>query len=141
MNVPDMQNGRSTPASLEAMELEFALGTHTIAECGFDHCVTRAAKDIGATVLFQLPALFLDDCQRAAAILCGHGSERRIVLVLLDADGCSVRIENSGADNPVYCLADSYVKLFDAAAASHGPALRFQAGLPRKGTVAHNARK
>lgn len=121
MNVPERENCASAPASLETMELEFALGTRVVAESGFEYCVTKAAEETGARVLFQLPVFFLRNCQRAAAVLCGNGSEKNIVLALLDADGRSIRIETAGEDNPVFCLAHSYVRLLDAAQSASPP--------------------
>lgn len=111
MNVPHLDDCADFPNSLEAVEFEFALGAREILEFGFENCVNLAAAEAGVTVLFQMPADFLDDCQRAAAIRCGRGADERIVLVLLGKDGHSVRIADSGAENPVYRLACSYARL------------------------------
>jgi hypothetical protein len=115
MNVPETIGTGNTFQSLEAMEFEFAIAAQAIRDHGFENCVTAAANETGAKVLFQMPFCFMENCQRVAAVLCGNGAEQRVVLVLLCADGCSIRVENGDTGNPIFRLANSYAELLSLA--------------------------
>jgi hypothetical protein len=111
MDAPGFEASGSISISLEAMEFEFALGTRLLGDFGFENCVCAAAAETGATVLFQMPAEFIDNCQRIAAVSCGSGADWDILLVILGKDGCSLRVERDLAENTVSRLADSYARL------------------------------
>lgn len=115
MNVPETIKSGKTSHSLEMMEFEFSLAARSIRNDGFENCVAAAANETGAKVLFQMPACFMEDCQRVAAVLCGRGAEKKVLLVLLGADGCSIRVEDGDTGNPIFRLANSYANLLSFA--------------------------
>ncbi|QDZ01048.1 hypothetical protein FQ775_12015 [Nitratireductor mangrovi] len=99
---------------LEAVEFELALNSQNIFESGFETAVHRAAEKADAAVLFHMPAPDLPDCQRIAAVSLGDGADAHTLLVLLQADGGSFRIESAAAsDNPFAGIALSYRGLLD----------------------------
>ena len=80
----------------------------------FEDMVLQALGTVGGKLLFQMRLDNGDDCQHVAAITLGEGDERRVALVILDAEG-SMRLEPvETSDNPVAGLARSYVSLAEA---------------------------
>ncbi|RST79237.1 hypothetical protein EJC49_25175 [Aquibium carbonis] len=96
-------------APLEAMSFEAALEAQDIQEKGFEAAVRGAADRAEARFLFQMPVHTVPDCKRVAAVNL-PGTEKPVtVLVLLQEDGRSVRMEDARAsDNPFAGMAVSY---------------------------------
>lgn len=111
MNAPEPKLNGAAPVSLEAIELEFALGTRKLGEQGFEGCVSDAAAETGGRLLFHMPAGFIADCQRVGAVLAGRGEQKRIVLVMLNEAGNRMRVEDAGNGNPFAGLAESFAGL------------------------------
>ncbi|APH71257.1 hypothetical protein [Aquibium oceanicum] len=104
---PNNQNNDGAP--LEVVEFELSLNSQDIAECGFEAAVRHAADKADGHFLFLMPAHMIEDCQRVAAVSVGGGDDRSTVLVLLQDDGRSVRIEDAeGSANPFAGMALSY---------------------------------
>lgn len=72
--------------------------------------VARAVEAAGGKLLFQM-RVGNDEDRHVAAITLGEGSERRIALAILNAEG-KIRLEPiETSDNPIAGLARSYVSL------------------------------
>lgn len=99
---------------LELVEFELTLNAQDLVADGFEEAVRRAAESSSATVLFHMPAGEVPDCQRIAAVGIGDGEEGTTALVLLGADGRSLRVENAAEnDNPFAAIALSYRSVMD----------------------------
>lgn len=94
---------------LEAVEFELALNAQDIVASGFEAAVRRAADMADGSFLFHMPAHAVEDCQRVAAVSLAGLDAPFTLLVLLGADGRSVRLEDAQAsDNPLAGMAVSY---------------------------------
>jgi hypothetical protein len=114
MNAHTVENQPSAPVSLEAVELELALGTLSLNDIGFEGSLRKALEGTGGTLLFSLPASFIPDCQRAAAITVGRGEDRQIMMVMLSADGETLRVESGDGDAGALAgLAASYAGVME----------------------------
>lgn len=86
----------STITSLEAVELEFALGAQDVLADGFECSLSKAAKIVGGEVLFNMPALDTTTSQRVGAILLPIDKDRaevtqgQVVFVTLLNDGITL---------------------------------------------------
>ncbi|MCA1489636.1 hypothetical protein [Sinorhizobium alkalisoli] len=81
------------------LELELSLDHFSGDEDDFDDFVRTVAKDVGGEFLFALPASgLIDDCLSIAVLRLGAGADEppTILFVCLDADGSTVRAEESG---------------------------------------------
>src|SRR5690606_5217083 len=100
--------------SLEAVELEMALQLQEVVVNGFVDHVQDAVETAGYRFLFQLPATGEDGTQRIAAICAGAGESRRILLIHLEDDGHSVRVEPAGSnDNAFAEVAQSFAEVME----------------------------
>lgn len=100
--------------SLEAVELELALQLQDVVANGFAETVQGAVETAGYRFLFQMPAVGCDDTQCIAAISAGEGDSRRILLVYLDGDGLSVRVEPTGSNDNAYAeIAQSFAEVME----------------------------
>ncbi|MEX0409080.1 hypothetical protein ABGN05_25900 [Aquibium sp. LZ166] len=104
---PNNQNNDGAP--LEVVEFELSLNSQDIAESGFEAAVRHAADKADGNFLFLMPAHMIEDCQRVAAVSVGRGEDQSTVLVLLQDDGRSFRMENAEESaNPFAGMALSY---------------------------------
>lgn len=77
-------------ASLEAVEVEFALGAQDVLTDGFDLSLAKAAEIVGGEVLFNMPALDTSTAQRIGAILVPAVQQDQVVFVTLLNDGLTL---------------------------------------------------
>lgn len=77
-------------ASLEAVEVEFALGAQDVLTDGFDLSLAKAAEIVGGEVLFNMPALDTSNAQRIGAILVPSAVQDQVVFVTLLNDGITL---------------------------------------------------
>lgn len=99
---------------LAEVELEMALQVHDIRAQGFAAAVAEAAANIDGHVLFDLPCPAGEGCQRVAAVVAVQDNEAQVLLVILAADGLSVRTENAaGSDHAFAGFALSHAALSD----------------------------
>ncbi len=77
-------------ASLEAVEVEFALGAQDVLTDGFDLSLAKAAEIVGGEVLFNMPALDTTNAQRIGAILVPSAVQDQVVFVTLLNDGITL---------------------------------------------------
>lgn len=77
-------------ASLEAVEVEFALGAQDVLTDGFDLSLAKAAEIVGGEVLFNMPALDTTNAQRIGAILVPSAMQDQVVFVTLLNDGITL---------------------------------------------------
>ncbi|MFC4625075.1 hypothetical protein ACFO1V_07565 [Daeguia caeni] len=73
--------------TLEAVELELALGTIDVLNEGFDTVLSKAAERVGGEVLFNMPALDRNEAQRIGAITISDYPEDQVIFVTLCKDG------------------------------------------------------
>lgn len=110
----DSVQAQEMDISLEAVELELALQLQDIVTSGFAESVQGAVEAAGYTFLFQMPAVNCEGSQKIAAISAGAGEDRRILLVHLDEDGQTVRVEApEGSENSIAELAASYAGMLE----------------------------
>ncbi len=116
-----MKSDAASPSPIQRLKtvgLQLTPRFWSNAEHGFETSLARALAMVGGEVLFQLPAPFLPDCQRVAAVSTGADGARRTYLVLLSEDGRSTRVEDvAGSGNPLASLARSYVAVLAQMAA------------------------
>ncbi|WP_245410126.1 hypothetical protein [Falsochrobactrum shanghaiense] len=85
--------------SLEAVELEFALGAIDVLTEGFDAALAKAAERIGGEVLFNMPALDTTDAQRIGAIAIAGQPQDQVIFVTLRKDGTTLSVAPLTGDN------------------------------------------
>lgn len=99
---------------LAEVELEMALQIHDIRAHGFGDAIREAASNIDGQVLFDLPCPAGEGCQRVAAVVANQDNETQVLLVILSADGLSVRTENAADSSHVFAgFALSHAALSD----------------------------
>lgn len=105
----DETRAAGADAPVEAISFEAALEAQDIEGKGFEAAVRGAADRAEARFLFQMPVHTVPDCKRVAAVNL-PGTEKPVtVLVLLQEDGRSIRMEDArGSDNPFAGMAVSY---------------------------------
>lgn len=111
-------HGASSSAELallpQSAELELALFAQSMSETSFEEVVAKAVALVGGTVLFVLPAIAIEDCQRVAAVSTGSAGKKQILLVQLSEDGETIRVENAAASSSTIAdLAASYAGLME----------------------------
>jgi hypothetical protein len=109
VDAADLTQAAHAGMPLEAVEFELALNAQDIVAKGFEAAVRRAAEMADGHFLFHMPAHAVPDCQRVAAVSLASPDAPFTLLVLLGADGRSVRLEDAQAsDNPLAGMAVSY---------------------------------
>ncbi|MBV2142597.1 hypothetical protein KUG47_03670 [Falsochrobactrum sp. TDYN1] len=88
--------------SLEAVELEFALGAIDVLTEGFDAALAKAAERIGGEVLFNMPALDTKDAQRIGAIAIAGQPQDQVIFVTLRNDGTTLSVAPLTGDNALF---------------------------------------
>ena len=105
-----LQNGNQSPdgttaedaMTLEAVELEFALGAIDVLIEGFDSALAKAADRVGGEVLFNMPALDTSEAQRIGAISIAGQPEDQVIFVTLRNDGTTLSVEPPTGENAVF---------------------------------------
>jgi hypothetical protein len=90
------------PATLEAVEVEFALGAQDVLTEGFDGALAKAAKAVGGEVLFNMPALDTSEAQRIGAIAIPGTPHDQIVFVTLLNDGTTLSLAPLTGENALF---------------------------------------
>lgn len=85
--------------SLEAVEVEFALGAQDVLSDGFDLSLAKAAGIVGGEVLFNMPALDTSKAQRIGAIVVSSTQQDQVVFVTLLNDGITLSHEPLSGNN------------------------------------------
>ncbi|EEX86957.1 MULTISPECIES: hypothetical protein [Brucella] len=78
--------------TLEAVELEFALGAIDVLTEGFDAALAKAAERVGGEVLFNMPALDTSEAQRIGAIAISGQPQDQVIFVTLRNDGTTLSL-------------------------------------------------
>ena len=89
-------------ASLEAVEVEFALGAQDVLTDGFDLSLAKAAEIVGGEVLFNMPALDTTNAQRIGAILVPSALQDQVVFVTLLNDGITLSHAPLSGNNTLF---------------------------------------
>ncbi|MFR0657072.1 hypothetical protein SB719_21235, partial [Pantoea sp. SIMBA_079] len=76
--------------TLEAVELEFALGAIDVLIEGFESALAKAAERVGGEVLFNMPALDTSEAQRIGAISIAGQPDDQVIFVTLRNDGTTL---------------------------------------------------
>lgn len=85
--------------SLEAVELEFALGAIDVFVEGFDAALAKAAERVGGRVLFNMPAIDTSEAQRIGAIAIHAEPQDQVIFVTLRNDGTTLTIGKPNGGN------------------------------------------
>ncbi|WP_200834965.1 hypothetical protein [Phyllobacterium salinisoli] len=85
---PQIENA----ATLEAVEVEFALGAQDVLSDGFDGALAKAAKLVSGELLFNMPALDTSRAQRIGAIAIPGNPYDQIIFVTLLNDGITLSL-------------------------------------------------
>ncbi len=97
------QTGLETSTmTLEAVELEFALGAIDVLIEGFDAALAKAAERVGGEVLFNMPALDTSEAQRIGAIAIAGQPDDQVIFVTLRNDGTTLSVEPPTGENAVF---------------------------------------
>lgn len=89
-------------ASLEAVEVEFALGAIDVLTEGFDAALEKAAARVGGEVLFNMPALDTSEAQRIGAIAIAGQPQDQVIFVTLRNDGTTLSVEPPTGENALF---------------------------------------
>ncbi|MFC0245187.1 hypothetical protein ACFOLL_05740 [Falsochrobactrum ovis] len=100
-NLSSSANG-SQEISLEAVELEFALGAIDVLTEGFDTALAKAAERVGGEVLFNMPALDTENAQRIGAIAVAGQPQDQVIFVTLGKDGTTLSVAPLTGDNLLF---------------------------------------
>lgn len=92
----------SQEVSLEAVELEFALGAIDVLTEGFDTALAKAAGRVGGEVLFNMPALDTENAQRIGAIAVAGQPQDQVIFVTLGKDGTTLSVAPLTGDNLLF---------------------------------------
>lgn len=88
--------------TLEAVELEFALGAIDVLIEGFDTALAKAAERVGGEVLFNMPALDTSEAQRIGAIAIAGHLQDQVVFVTLGNDGTTLSVAPLTGENALF---------------------------------------
>lgn len=88
--------------TLEAVELEFALGAIDVLIEGFDAALAKAAERVGGEVLFNMPALDTSAAQRIGAIAIAGQPQDQVVFVTLGNDGTTLSVAPPTGENALF---------------------------------------
>ncbi|OYR19500.1 hypothetical protein [Brucella thiophenivorans] len=88
--------------TLEAVELEFALGAIDVLIEGFDTALAKAAERVGGEVLFNMPALDTTTAQRIGAIAIEGQPQDQVVFVTLGNDGTTLSVAPPTGENALF---------------------------------------
>ncbi|BDA83119.1 hypothetical protein Sa4125_06610 [Aureimonas sp. SA4125] len=82
--------------ALESVEFELALDMQDPTEQAFETCVSNAAQVVGGEILFDMPADdSIEDATRMAAVRIPGAARDRILFVVLDEAGSTLRIAST----------------------------------------------
>ncbi|MBC2884643.1 hypothetical protein H7Q97_04400 [Ochrobactrum sp. CM-21-5] len=88
--------------TLEAVELEFALGAIDVLIEGFDAALAQAAERVGGEVLFNMPALDTSEAQRIGAIAISGQPQDQVIFVTLRNDGTTLSVAPLTGENALF---------------------------------------
>jgi hypothetical protein len=91
--------GPGQDAPLQTLEAQLAEAINVGLDAGFDEAVARSSEELGAQVLFSLPAEGLvKDAMRVTPVWLTNGAEQKIVFVVLNGNGKVARIAESDGE-------------------------------------------
>lgn len=112
----------SDAMTLEAMELEFALGAIDVLAEGFDTALAKAAERVGGEVLFNMPAIDTATAQRIGAIAIAGQPQDQVVFVTLCNDGTTLSVAPPTGDNAIFeSLGRNYATIMKSLNPRNGP--------------------
>ncbi len=119
---PAGQSGEEA-ATLEAMEVEFALGTVDVLMEGFDAALARAAERVGGEVLFNMPALDTSESQRIGAIAIHGQPQDQVIFVTLRNDDTTLSVAPPSGENALFeSLGHNFAAIMKSLSAGEKPA-------------------
>lgn len=95
-------SGTEEVMTLEAVELEFALGAIDVLLEGFDAALAKATERVGGKVLFNMPAIDTSSAQRIGAISIPAQPDDQVIFVTLHKDGTTLTVGKPNGDNAVF---------------------------------------
>ncbi|WP_343313810.1 hypothetical protein AAIB41_01245 [Brucella sp. BE17] len=95
-------SGTEEVMTLEAVELEFALGAIDVLLEGFDAALVKATERVGGKVLFNMPAIDTSMAQRIGAISIPAQPHDQVIFVTLHNDGTTLTVGKPDGDNAVF---------------------------------------
>ncbi len=112
MDSPEKNLPADLDHSLETIELELALESLDLGGSPFEDRVESALESVGGSLLFYMPEACSPGVLKLAAVSTGHDDLRRTLLVLLEENGETIRVE-SCADHtsPIGAVAVSFAQL------------------------------
>ncbi len=99
---PSTAQAEQDVMTLEAVELEFALGAIDVFIEGFDTALAKAAERVGGEVLFNMPALDTTQAQRIGAIAIAGQPHDQVVFVTLGHDGTTLSVAPPTGENALF---------------------------------------
>lgn len=110
-------NSQDHGPSLEAVELEFALGAQSVLNDGFETALAKAAAMAGGRMIFNLPAIDTADAQRIGAVLITGETGDQVIFVTLHNDGTTMSLRPlTGSDKVLESLGRNYVAVMKSLA-------------------------
>lgn len=112
MDTPENNLPADLDHSLETIELELALESLDPGGSPFENRVESALDAVGGALLFYMPEACSPGVLKLAAVSTGKEDMRRTLLVLLEENGETIRVE-SCADHgsPIGAVALSFAQL------------------------------
>lgn len=112
MDAPENNLPDDLDHSLETIELELALESQDLAGSSFEYRVDSALEAVGGSLLFYMPDGCKPGVAKIAAVSIGREDQRSTLLVLLEEDGESIRVEScAGHTSPISAVALSFAQL------------------------------
>lgn len=114
MNAPATPQEELPVPSLDAAQLESALGDHDLADEGFEDAMRVALQTAGGEMLFNMRMGGEMDGQWVAAVALGHGEDRHFAIVTVPEDGGALRVEPAEkSELPIARIAAAYAGVMD----------------------------
>ncbi len=114
MDTPEKDLPAELDQSLETIELELAFESLEPGAGRFEDRVHSALDSVGGALLFYMPEVREPGMRKLAAVSISKDGARRVMLVLQEEDGETVRVEScSSRGCPISAVAMSFAQLSD----------------------------
>lgn len=114
MDMPDENLPADLDHSLETIELELAFESLDLAGSAFEHKVESALQAVGGALLFYMPEACRPGVLNLAAVSIGRDDARRTLLVMLEENDQTIKVESCADDpSPICAVAVSFAQLSD----------------------------